>query len=972
MPETGSHSGVRVWFSQYFEQMATSIPHPAFLKILLAFLVVAGGSGVRAAMADVPEVSGDSVIRCFTPYLTGHDLSPDPLHAPDPHYQLHPAPQLHPGATPQLLPGAYQHFQAPSTRDSHDPETSAILSVADTNEVHAYVSESGRFRLLYTTEGPDSVWTKETGIGEPGVPDYIVLAAQYADSSYRYQVEQLGYTDPLDNARCNPAIGPQLDVVFGDIQEVNGSKVYGYFDPQTPSRFFVNSTFSDPDFQRNDDDDKILGALKVTIAHELKHVIQYATNCFSGNHINYHWTEMDATMMENVVFPEVNDYYNYIRGDAGIFSNPHTRFPRAYSHVTFMLYYHEDFGPGFWVDVWDVIGEEFLSGRNIPMLEAMERVIEEYRGSQIAGVYGTGGAYGTGDVHGSAVAGMGASTGALPDLEQSLLRNYLWHLASGDRSLYSYGFSERWKYPDAQLQGSYDAIPEWPGAPASVSFHSARFFEFRADQMVGVSGEVALVLFNSDLPLGIGFLGKTYNGNVVEFLVKADGDARQKFVFPVHWEDLDWLGLVTMNTAGGTPVNSVQLMAGEGPAIERLAYGDVIRTGKLSMDDALWMLAHTLQPAPITAFDRFLGDVTGNGQVTPYDAARVLGNLDNGAPFPVDDNLNNKGPEWSRFFAVDQSDNPPAAIRKTGDALADTVIATLQVMNDQVLAEQHMDILLTVIGPSSKSVPSSESMSSSKPMTSSTSTPSSVTGTSSLTGLSDDADQVGQTDQSVQSDMPWCAIYLDLEIDFPPDGGGMLPGDPISLEMAEIQSGNTSFGLQGWDYDLSQSRLRLAFASSGQLASQTDPSQILTLRLIPENEGLIHFRIIDLKLDESNYVVEHPGMDTIRVMGPVFADNPGESDHGMSLDFALDQNYPNPFNPVTVIGFTLPEAGQVTLHVYDITGRRVATLADEHRDKGRHRIRFDTHTVAGLSSGVYLYRLSANGRSETRKMTIMK
>ncbi|TVQ70215.1 MAG: hypothetical protein EA363_08280, partial [Balneolaceae bacterium] len=126
--------------------MATRFLHPAtypaYLKILLAFLVVAGGSGTHAAMADVPGVPGESVIRCFTPYLTGHDPSPDPLTAPDPHYHPHPDTQLHPGEPPQLLPGAYQHFQAPSTRDSHDPETSATLSVTDTIEVHAYESES--------------------------------------------------------------------------------------------------------------------------------------------------------------------------------------------------------------------------------------------------------------------------------------------------------------------------------------------------------------------------------------------------------------------------------------------------------------------------------------------------------------------------------------------------------------------------------------------------------------------------------------------------------------------------------------------------------------------------------------------------------------------------------------------------------------------------------------------------------------
>jgi len=908
--------------------MAIRVPYPAYLKILLAFLVVAGGSGTHAAMADVPGVPGDSVIRCFTPFLTGYAPSPDPLAAPDPQYHPHSDSQLHSGEPPQLLPGAYQQFQAPSTRDSHDPETGATLSVADTIEVHAYESESGLFRLLYTTEGPDSVWSEETGISEPGVPDYIVLAAQYADSSYRYQVEQLGYADPLNNTRCNPGTGPQLDIIFGDLRSTDGQKVYGYFDPETPSRLYINSTFADPGFLSNDDEDEIagipgiLGALKVTIAHELKHAIQYATNCLSGNEINIHWLEMDATMMENVVFPNVNDYYNYIGGTAGIFGNPQTRFPRAYSHVTFMLYYHEDFGPGFWVDVWDEIGGEYLSGRNIPMLEAMERVIEQRRDDGDQNQKSTG--------------------NPIPDLEQSLLRNYLWHLASDERSLFSYGFSERENYPTAQVIGSYSAIPDWSDNPATVSYHSARFFEFRADQM-DAAGEVALALFNSSQPLGIGFLGKTYNGEVLEFLVNAGREKRQKLTFPVDWSHLDWLGLVAMNTVGGAPVNRMQLLAGEGPAVERIPYGNITRSGMVDTDDARWMLSRALNPATLSPFEIFVADVSGDGTVSPYDASRVLMNLENGSPFPRDENENNLGPEWSRFVAIGQQPDPPAAeltggishqswdigqiSSKTGPVSPDTVTVELVLLESEVLAEQKMDIQLRITGAP------------------------------------------GYYGGDVYH---WSSLLLELEIDFPPDDGGTSPGDPISLELADLIAGNASEGIGLWDYELRTDMVRLVYASSDPIAGQEDTSDILTLRLVPLNEGHMHFRISELQLDEYDYVVSHPAMDTLRVMGPVFADGTQGDDREVPLDFALKQNYPNPFNPETVIRFTLPESGQATLQVYDITGRRVATLVDAHLDRGKHRVRFDAREAGGITSGVYLYRLTGPGGTQTRKMTVVK
>ncbi len=85
--------------------------------------------------------------------------------------------------------------------------------------------------------------------------------------------------------------------------------------------------------------------------------------------------------------------------------------------------------------------------------------------------------------------------------------------------------------------------------------------------------------------------------------------------------------------------------------------------------------------------------------------------------------------------------------------------------------------------------------------------------------------------------------------------------------------------------------------------------------------------------------------------------------------FRLHQNYPNPFNPATKIGFSLPEAADVRLEVFDVTGRQVALLLNEHKPAGHHDVTFD---AGDLSSGVYLYRIQAGGHIETRKMLFMK
>jgi len=88
----------------------------------------------------------------------------------------------------------------------------------------------------------------------------------------------------------------------------------------------------------------------------------------------------------------------------------------------------------------------------------------------------------------------------------------------------------------------------------------------------------------------------------------------------------------------------------------------------------------------------------------------------------------------------------------------------------------------------------------------------------------------------------------------------------------------------------------------------------------------------------------------------------------------LSQNYPNPFNPTTTIRFNLPKAGNVKLDVYNIKGQHVKTLVDGFMNPDTHAVVWNG-TDSGnqnVASGVYFYRLSANGQTETKKMLLMK
>ena len=86
-------------------------------------------------------------------------------------------------------------------------------------------------------------------------------------------------------------------------------------------------------------------------------------------------------------------------------------------------------------------------------------------------------------------------------------------------------------------------------------------------------------------------------------------------------------------------------------------------------------------------------------------------------------------------------------------------------------------------------------------------------------------------------------------------------------------------------------------------------------------------------------------------------------------DFQLEQNYPNPFNPSTTITYQLPIASNVSLKVFDMLGREVATLVNERQNAGQYQVRFD---ATRLASGMYFYRLQAGGYIETKKMMLVK
>jgi hypothetical protein len=102
---------------------------------------------------------------------------------------------------------------------------------------------------------------------------------------------------------------------------------------------------------------------------------------------------------------------------------------------------------------------------------------------------------------------------------------------------------------------------------------------------------------------------------------------------------------------------------------------------------------------------------------------------------------------------------------------------------------------------------------------------------------------------------------------------------------------------------------------------------------------------------------------------PVVPTSIDEFGNVLPKEYALSQNYPNPFNPSTKIRFALPKSGNVTLKVFDVTGRVVATLVNGNLQAGEFEYTLDG---SNLSSGIYFYRIQADGFSSVRQMILVK
>ena len=174
---------------------------------------------------------------------------------------------------------------------------------------HSLLTPSGHFRVHYDTEGDDAVDPDDDDAN--GIPDYIDLAATVLDSTWELEVEQLGYNPPpSDNGLGG---GEEYDVYVIDLGHggcgfsapVYGCTYPGSSNAVTHSHLEIDNNFTDPSYEQT----RGLDALRVTIAHEFHHAIQFGYYAWEDGSW---WQESTSTWMEEVAYSHIDDYLQYL------------------------------------------------------------------------------------------------------------------------------------------------------------------------------------------------------------------------------------------------------------------------------------------------------------------------------------------------------------------------------------------------------------------------------------------------------------------------------------------------------------------------------------------------------------------------------------------------------------------------------------------------------------------------------------
>ncbi|MEE9168203.1 MAG: MXAN_6640 family putative metalloprotease, partial [bacterium] len=227
-----------------------------------------------------------------------------------------------------------------------------------------YVSPTGLFKLHYTLTGFSRV--SDADLDLSGVPDWVEEAALIFDHCYLIEVDSLGYEVPPADFEVE---GPEIDVYIQNI----GSYGYTDFDdtiPSTPYNDLTSYIIVDNDFEGSGFFTNGIDGLKVTAAHELFHVVQLGYNF---REMDKSFFEMSSTWMEDRVYDEINDYYQYLPSFMLSLNLPlsHGNGAHEYGGSLFIKFLQEAFSETTIRRSWELIRDfHSMNATNAALIEA--------------------------------------------------------------------------------------------------------------------------------------------------------------------------------------------------------------------------------------------------------------------------------------------------------------------------------------------------------------------------------------------------------------------------------------------------------------------------------------------------------------------------------------------------------------------------------------------------------------------------
>ncbi len=411
-----------------------------------------------------------------------------------------------------IYEGDFQKCGTPASKfiDAHNANISAnTLSKLNPTVLRqrsftpsTFISASGKFKIFFETTGSHAVPLADANGNS--IPDYVEWVAQAMDSSYNHTVLTLGFPDPIPQ-------GASYEVYLRNIGGVYGTT---HQDQSSPGGTYITIHKDFDGFPENQDPDgNQRGSIRATAAHEFKHAVQFKQNNWTGEADR--WAEMDATLMEEIVYDDVNDYYNYLEGfQTSIFGYPEKSIiPGSYQHVTWAIYFYERFGQDFWTKTWERIE---AAPQTFGFLSAIRQEIES-RGESY---------------------------------ENSIAENFLWHYASGNRlSPTNYGFEERLEYPESYIRKKVSTLSDTLSTSLNVAGFAVDFLE--VDLTEPRVGQVSATFTYTNPNLQLAFLAYLRDGSTEYRTISPKTTGTTNFYGPWNWEDITRLGIAAVNLVPG-------------------------------------------------------------------------------------------------------------------------------------------------------------------------------------------------------------------------------------------------------------------------------------------------------------------------------------------------------------------------------------------------------------------------------------